>query len=276
MAAPASRWSATPRATPPPRSLGAVIVAVTADNVGLLVAFGGGIVSILSPCVLPMVPGYLSVVSGVSIADLQEGQRANLGRVAASTALFTLGFGSVFTILGLAASSIGQAAFDNQETLTRASGVLIMVMALYLVGSQVLRAPRLYPEKRFQVNRRFGLATAPIVGAAFGFGWSPCLGPVLAAVFGAAATQTSARAVSLLVAYSVGMGVSFLVIGLAFGASTNALHALERHLRLITFISAAVLFGFGLLLALDQLSWLTARITDLLDALGLSSLVDLG
>lgn len=252
------------------------MVAVTADNLGLLVAFGGGIVSILSPCVLPMVPGYLSVVSGVSVADLQAGQRANLGRVAASTALFTLGFGSVFTVLGLAASSIGQAAFDNQETLTRASGVLIMVMALYLVGSQVLRAPRLYPEKRFQLNRRFGWATAPIVGAAFGFGWSPCLGPVLAAVFGAAATQTSARAVSLLVAYSVGMGVSFLVIGLAFGASTNGLNALKRHLRLITFVSAAVLFGFGLLLALDQLSWLTARITDLLDSLGLSSLVDLG
>ena len=276
MAARASPWSPTPRARPPPRSLGAVIVAVTADNLGLLVAFGGGIVSILSPCVLPMVPGYLSVVSGVSVADLQAGQRANLGRVAASTALFTLGFGSVFTVLGLAASSIGQAAFDNQETLTRASGVLIMVMALYLVGSQVLRAPRLYPEKRFQLNRRFGWATAPIVGAAFGFGWSPCLGPVLAAVFGAAATQTSARAVSLLVAYSVGMGVSFLVIGFAFGASTSALTALKRHLRLITFVSAAVLFGFGLLLALDQLSWLTARITDLLDSLGLSSLVDLG
>ena len=252
------------------------MLAVTANNVGLLVAFGGGIVSILSPCVLPMVPGYLSVVSGVSVADLQAGERANLGRVAVTTALFTLGFGSVFTILGLAASGIGQAAFDNQETLTRASGILIMVMALYLVGSQVLRAPRLYPEKRFQVNRRFGWATAPIVGAAFGFGWSPCLGPVLAAVFGVAATQTSARAVSLLVAYSVGMGVSFLVVGLAFGASATALNALKRHLRLITFVSAAVLFGFGLLLALDRLSWLTARITDLLDALGLSSLVDLG
>ncbi|MEO6469529.1 MAG: cytochrome c biogenesis protein CcdA [Acidimicrobiia bacterium] len=253
-----------------------MVLAVTSSNVGLLVAFGGGIVSILSPCVLPMVPGYLSVVSGVSVADLQQGERANLPRVAVTTALFTLGFGSVFTILGLAASGIGQAAFDNQETLTRASGILIMVMALYLVGSQVLRAPRLYPEKRFQVNRRFGWATAPIVGAAFGFGWSPCLGPVLAAVFGVAATQTSARAVSLLAAYSVGMGVSFLVIGLAFGASTTALNALKRHLRFITFISAAVLFGFGLLLALDQLSWLTARITDLLDALGLSSWVDLG
>lgn len=253
-----------------------MVLAVTTENVGLLVAFGGGMISILSPCVLPMVPGYLSVVSGVSVAELQHGERADLARVAWTTALFTLGFGSVFTILGLAASGIGQTVFDNQTTLTRVSGAIIMVMALYLAGSQVLRAPRLYPEKRFHVRRRFGWATAFVVGAAFGFGWSPCLGPVLAAVFGVAATQTSARAVGLLVAYSVGMGVSFLVLGLALGASSPALRFLQRHSRTITFFSAAVLFGFGLLLFLDQMSWLTARLTDALDAVGLGGLIDAG
>ncbi|MGZ6955191.1 MAG: cytochrome c biogenesis CcdA family protein [Acidimicrobiia bacterium] len=252
------------------------MLAVTSENVGIFVAFGGGIVSILSPCVLPMVPGYLSVVSGFSVAELGEGGASRFGRIALTTGLFTLGFGSVFTILGLAASGIGQAAFDNQSTLTRASGVLIMVMALYLAGSQVLIAPRLYPEKRLTVTRRFGWATAPIVGAAFGFGWSPCLGPVLAAVFGVAATQTTLRAVALLVSYSLGMGVSFLAVGLGFGASTKALAFLRRHLRTITLVSAAVLFSFGLLLALDRLSWLTGRLTDLLDTLGLSGLVDLG
>lgn len=252
------------------------MLAVTSENVGVLVAFGGGIVSILSPCVLPMVPGYLSVVSGLSIAELQEGRRADFGRIALATGLFTLGFGSVFTILGLAASGIGQAAFDNQTTLTRVSGVIVMVMALYLAGSQVLVAPRLYPEMRFHVSTRFGWATAPIMGVAFGFGWSPCLGPVLAAVFGVAATQTSARAVALLAAYSVGMGVSFLVIGVAFGASAGALAFLRRHMRTITFVSAGVLFVFGLLLALDKMSWLTARLTNLLDDLGLSRLVELG
>jgi cytochrome c-type biogenesis protein len=252
------------------------VLAVTSDDVGILVAFGGGIVSILSPCVLPMVPGYLSVVSGFSIAELGEGGRPRIGRIGATTALFTLGFGTVFTILGLAASEIGQTAFDNQATLTRVSGWLIMVMALYLAGSQLLRAPALYPEKRFVVTRRFGWATAPVVGAAFGFGWSPCLGPVLAAVFGVAATQTTARAVSLLVAYSAGMGVSFFAVGVAFGASAGALGFVRRHLRAITLVSAAVLFAFGLLLALDRLSWLTAQLTDLLDWLGLSRLVELG
>ena len=250
--------------------------AVSSQNVGIIVAFGGGLVSILSPCVLPMVPGYLSMVSGLSVADLEAGRRADFAKIAIATGLFTLGFGSVFTILGLAASGIGQAAFDNQETLTRVSGVLVMVMALYLVGSQVLRTPRLYPEKRFQVTRRFGWATAPIVGAAFGFGWSPCLGPVLAAVFGVAATQTSARAIALLVSYSVGMGAAFLAIGVAFGASAGALAFLRRHLRVITFVSAAILFAFGLLLALNKMTWLSAQLTNLLDSLGLSRLVDLG
>jgi cytochrome c-type biogenesis protein len=94
-----------------------------------------------------------------------------------------------------------------------------MAMALYLAGSQLVMAPRLYPEKRFAVTRRFGWATAPLMGAAFGFGWSPCLGPVLAAVYGVSLTQTSARAVSLLAAYSVGMGVSFFAVGVAFGTS---------------------------------------------------------
>jgi len=251
-------------------------LAVTSENVGVILAFGGGIISILSPCVLPMVPGYLSVVTGFTIAELDEGGHERLGRVALMTALFTLGFGTVFTILGLAASAIGQAAFDNQQTLTRVSGVIIILMALYLAGSQVVMAPRLYPEKRIAVTRRFGWATAPIMGAAFGFGWSPCLGPVLAAVFGAAATQTSARAVALLAAYSIGMGVSFLAVGIAFGASAGALGFLRRHLRSITLVSAAILFAFGVLLFMDKLVWLTGRLTDLLDSLGLSGLVDLG
>jgi cytochrome c-type biogenesis protein len=253
-----------------------VLLAVSVSNVGIVVAFGGGVISILSPCVLPMVPGYLSMVSGLTVPELEAGERADFARIAVSTALFTLGFGAVFTVLGLAASEIGQAAFDNQATLTRVSGALIIVMALYLIGSQVLRTPRLYPEKRFHATRRFGLASAPIIGAAFGFGWSPCLGPVLAAVFGVAATQTSARAVSLLAAYSVGMGVSFLAVGMAFGASAGALKFLRRHARTFTLASAVILIFFGVLLMMDQMSWLTARLTDVLDAIGLRTLVDLG
>jgi len=137
-------------------------------------------------------------------------------------------------------------------------------------------APRLYPEKRITVTRRFGWATAPILGVAFGFGWSPCLGPILAAIIGVSSAETSARAVGLLAAYSIGMGLSFLAVGLAFGASSNALAFLRRHLRTITLVSAAILFAFGLLLAMDRLEWLTSHLTNFLDSLGLSDWVELG
>jgi cytochrome c-type biogenesis protein len=252
------------------------MLAVSSQNVTVFVAFGGGIISILTPCVLPMVPGYLSMITGFSIAELDEGGGARVARIALMTGLFTVGFGTVFTVLGLAVSAVGQAAFDNQTTLTRVSGAIVMVAALYLAGSQLLVAPRLYPEKRFTVTRRFGWATAPVLGAAFGFGWSPCIGPILAAIFGVSLTETSARAVALLAAYSIGMGVSFLAVGIAFGASAGALAFLRRHLRIITLVSAAVLFAFGVLLLMDRLVWLTSRLTELMDSLGLSGLVDLG
>jgi cytochrome c-type biogenesis protein len=253
-----------------------VVGEITSSNVSVLVAFGGGIVSILSPCVLPMVPGYLSLVTGLSVTELQGGEHKHLVRIASMTGLFALGFTVVFTLLGLAASSLGQAAFDNQTTLTRISGVFVFLMALYLAGSQLVTAPRLYPEARFAVSDRFGMLTAPVAGAAFAFGWSPCLGPVIAAVFGVAATQSGLRAVSLLVAYGIGMGVSFLLVGLAFGRWATPLSFVKKHLRTLTLVSAALLAFFGILLMTDKLWWLSARLTSFLDDLGLTRLVELG
>jgi cytochrome c-type biogenesis protein len=253
-----------------------IIGAITSTNISILVAFGGGIVSILSPCVLPMIPGYLSLVTGLTVTELSGGEHRHLVRIATMTGFFALGFTAVFTVLGLAATTIGQTAFRNQETLTRISGFIVFAMALYLAGSQFLRVPQLYPEKRFQVSDRFGMLTAPIAGAAFAFGWSPCLGPVIAAVFGVAATQTGLRSVALLVSYSVGMGVSFLLVGLAFGRWATPLNFVKRHMKTLTLASAALLAIFGLLLMFDRLWWLSAQLTSFLDSLGLSSLVELG
>src|SRR5690348_1245508 len=113
-----------------------------------LAAFGGGVVSFLSPCVLPLVPGYLSVVSGVDLAELQDGSRVHARRIVTTTSLFILGFGSVFVALGLSASSLGQVLRDHQSVLTRVSGAVMVAMALFLLGSLFLRAPWLYQEKR--------------------------------------------------------------------------------------------------------------------------------
>jgi cytochrome c-type biogenesis protein len=223
-----------------------------------------------------MIPGYLSLVTGLTVSELQGGEHRHMVRIATMTGYFALGFTAVFTVLGLAATAIGQAAFRNQETLTRISGFIVFAMAIYLAGSQLLLTPRLYPEARFQMTDRFGMFTAPIAGAAFAFGWSPCLGPVIAAVFGVAATQTGVRSVALLVSYSLGMGVSFLVVGLAFGRWATPLNFVKRHMKTLTLASAALLAIFGLLLMFDRLWWLSAQLTNFLDWLGLSSLVELG
>jgi cytochrome c-type biogenesis protein len=249
-----------------------------ASNLYLLVAFGGGIISFLSPCVLPIVPGYLSLVSGLTLGEIEEAQATQLKRIALMTALFVAGFTAVFVLLGLATTAISQSLFENQSTLTRISGGLVLLMAAYLAGSQLLTTPRLYQEFRFQPHlERFGPIAAPVAGVAFGLGWTPCIGPILGTVLGFAATgQELGRAALLLTAYSLGLGVSFLVVGLAFGRFAAPLGWVKRHSKALTLVSAAILAVFGLILLTDQLSTVTARIQDVMESLGLDSLVEIG
>ena len=148
-------------------------VSVT-SNLYLLTAFGGGVISFLSPCVLPIVPGYLSLITGLSVGEIRDGQRHYLKRIAVNTGLFVLGFTVVFVLLGLITTAAGNALFRNQSTLTRISGGLVLLMAAYLAGSQILTTPRLYQEFRFHPHlERFGPVAAPVAGAAFGLGWTP-------------------------------------------------------------------------------------------------------
>src|SRR5262249_53595153 len=168
------------------------MLGVSPSNVNVLVAFGAGVISFLSPCVLPIVPGYLSLVTGLSVGEIRgdgrDPARHYLARIALNTAMFVLGFTVVFVLLGLITTSAGSALFRNQDTLTRVSGGLVLLMALYLAGSQLLTTPRLYQELRFHPHlERFGPVAAPVAGAAFGLAWTPCIGPVLGAVLGFAA-----------------------------------------------------------------------------------------
>jgi cytochrome c-type biogenesis protein len=150
-------------------------------------------------------------------------------------------------------------------------------MAAYLAGSQLVRAPRLYGEARFHIrSEAFGVFAPPVTGAAFAFGWTPCIGPVLAAVYSVAATQTTLRAVGLLTAYSLGMTASFLAVGLALGRWATPLEFVKRHVRVITLISAGVLAVFGVLLVTDSMWRLGSRMIQVLDDLGLDGIVDLG
>jgi cytochrome c-type biogenesis protein len=243
-----------------------------------LAAFGGGIISFLSPCVLPLVPAYLSMVTGLDLATLQDGARAQQRQVIRTTSLFVAGFGAVFVLLGLSVSSAGRLLRDHQDMLTRISGTVMVAMGLFLLGSLFLRAPWLYQEKRFHPQLgRFGDAAPVVAGVAFGFGWSPCIGPILGSILAIAGTQDRVWAgATLLVAYTLGLGLPFLVTGLALGRVSGALAWVKRHFPLLVGTAAVILIGFGVVLMFDQLSRVTAEMQQALDGTPFEWLVNLG
>lgn len=247
------------------------------ESVTFAAAFGGGLVSFLSPCVLPILPAYLSIITGLEVGEIRD-RHHHLVRITRDTSLFVAGFSAVFVLLGLSATTIGSALFDNQAALTRASGLVVLAMSLFVLGSLVVRAPWLYSEKRFHPDlSRFGPFTAPVAGIAFGFGWTPCIGPVLTSILAIAATQAGpGRGAALLAVYSAGLGLPFLATGLAFGRLTGALGWVKQHFTGITVASASSMAVFGVLLTFDRLVWVTTQVQRGLDAVGLDVLVKLG
>jgi len=248
------------------------------STVSFLAAFGGGVGSFVSPCVLPIVPGYLSVVTGLDLTDAAQGSRHHLLRIARDTALFVAGFTVVFVLLGVTATTLGSAIVRNKELLLQISGALVVAMALFLAGSLVLKRPGLYREARFHPNlERFGPFAAPVAGAAFAFGWQPCLGPILASVAAAAATSGSAgRGAALLAVYSLGLGIPFLIVGLALGRVSGMLSFVRRHSQVITIFSVVVLGAFGVLLFTDSLTEVTSGLMTFMRWIGLGRLVTVG
>lgn len=249
-------------------------------DVSYVVAFGGGVASFVSPCVLPVVPAYLSMVTGVEVAG-QAADRGRLVRIARDTALFVLGFGVVFVILGVSATALGEAALRNRVLLTRISGGVVVAMACYLAGSSLLRLPGLYGEARFHPGlarlRRLGPFAAPVAGAAFGFGWTPCIGPVLTSVISVAAAERGVgNGAVLLSCYALGLGVPLLVVGLGVSRLTGAIGWLKRHGAAISLGSSVILGAFGTLLVLDELSLVTTGLEAALRTIGLGGLVSAG
>ncbi len=241
-------------------------------------AFGGGIISFLSPCVLPLLPGYLSMVTGLDLSELQDQPRVHTRRILTTTAYFVAGFGAVFVMWGLSASALGLQLHAHQSILTRVSGALLFAMALFLLGSLFLRAPWLYQEKRFHPQLgRFGEAAPAVAGVAFGFGWSPCIGPILGSILGIAANQHRVWAGgTLLAVYSLGLGLPFFLSGLLLSRLSGALGWVKRHFVLIVGGSAVVIGAFGLLLMFDELSRLSLHLQTWLTDAHLKWLVELG
>ena len=246
--------------------------AIAADPLGLLVAFGAGMLSFLSPCVLPLVPGYVSMVSGLSAAELEGGERRRAADVLPGVLLFVAGFTVVFAAEGAGASAVGRVLLGHHRTFDIVAGALVVLLGLFLAG---VGTPRLLAtERRFHpLPSRLGRWAAPVMGMAFAFGWTPCIGPVLAGVLGLAAERaTLASGLVLLVVYSLGLGVPFLATGLAFGRLTTLAARVRRRLWLVDLVAGALLVAFGVLLITDELHLVSSAVSDALRALGLGRL----
>jgi len=250
----------------------------TINAVSFGIAFIAGVISFLSPCVLPLVPGYVSLITGLDLAEVQEGSKKHAWAVFRDTGTFVLGFGSVFVLLGVSATSIGGLLRDHQLFLTQLSGALVLAMALFLLGSISLQAPWLYREARFHPQLgRFGKAAPAVAGVAFGFGWTPCIGPVLTSILAIAATSGRASTgAALLGVYSLGLGLPFLITGLALSRIAGALSWVKRHFTGVVITSSIFLAFFGVLLTLNRFVWLTTQLSRLLRAVGLDWIVELG
>ena len=184
-------------------------------EVSIPAAVLGGLISFLSPCVLPLVPPYLSYLAGTTLDELQAGDDWAVRRRALLTALlFVAGFSTVFVLLGATASVLGQALRQHLELLSTVAGVVIIIMGLHLLG--LFRIGLLYREARVEVGRSASVWGAYVMGLAFAFGWTPCIGPILAAILALAGSETSvARGALLLGAYSAGLGIPFVLAALA-------------------------------------------------------------
>lgn len=222
----------------------------------LPVALLAGVVSFFSPCVIPLLPGYLSYMTGVGAADLAAGHRR--GRMLLGTGLFVLGLAVVFVATGVVFGTLGQLLLDYRAAITRVLGVVIIVLGLAFAGAISLGNREL----RIQRLPAAGLAAAPVLGAVFALGWTPCIGPALAVVLNLGLNEgTALRGGVLGFAYALGLGLPFVIAGLAFSAMTRTVGLLRRHQVAVMRIGGLMMVAVGVLLVTGWWDQLMARLT---------------
>ncbi len=241
----------------------------TASGVGIPIALAAGLVSFLSPCVLPLVPGYLSTVIGVTPADMKDGVGAR--RVLVPSLLFIASFSSIFILLGLSATAIGSALNTDKQTLQQIGGIVIIAMGLIFLATPFVGMfnREWHSESLLRLAGRGGPLVA---GAAFAIAWTPCTSITLGAILTQAAVSSSAAHGALLLAfYSAGLAIPFLLIALAFERMTEALSIDKRHFPVIIALGGAIMIVLGLLIVTGEFTILNSKAQELTSTLGLPS-----
>ena len=214
----------------------------------LLIAFGAGLISFLSPCVLPLIPGYISFITGNSLNDLLESKKINIRPLI----LFTLGFSTVFIIFGAAASYLGQVLLQNSETLRIIAGLIIIIFSLQLIG--IININFLNFEKKIYTKKNNNIWFSFIIGMAFGFGWTPCIGPILGSILALASTEeTIFKAIILLSFYSLGLAIPFILSGYLMQRFLMFSKNFKKNINLVTKGGGIILLITGALILTNQL-----------------------
>ena len=213
-----------------------------------LIAFGAGLISFLSPCVLPLIPGYISYISGQSLQEILNKKEINFFPLI----LFCLGFSTVFVLLGASASFLGQTLLQNSEILRIVAGIVIIIFSLQLIG--IINIPYLNFEKRFDAKESRNILFPYVIGVAFGFGWTPCIGPILGSILALASIEeTLTRAVILLIFYSLGLAIPFVLSGYLIQKFLLFSKNFRKNINLISKIGGIILLVTGILILTNQL-----------------------
>ena len=223
-------------------------------NVGIAIAFGAGLASFLSPCVLPLIPSYVTFITGMTIDDVQRSRRIAF----VHALLFVFGFSLIFLALGASATMLGRVLFAYRAWISRIGGVLVLAFGLYLLG--VFNLGAFSRERRVHINNKpLGYLGTIVVGLAFGAGWTPCIGPILGSILTYAATQAEvSRGVILLGAYSLGLAVPFVIAAIAIDWFLNAFQAFRTKMVWVTRISGAVLVIVAILMITNYMTVITS------------------
>ena len=230
----------------------------------LIIAFGAGLISFLSPCVLPLIPGYISYISGESLGDIVEKQK----KIVLKTILFTVGFSLVFISFGATASLIGNLLLEYSNVLRITAGIIIIIFSLQLIG--ILNLNFLNRESRFQTkNYSNNLFFPVVVGAAFGFGWTPCIGPVLGSILTLAAVESSiGKGIILLSFYSLGLAIPFVLSGYGISKFLAFSKNFRKNIRIVSITGGVILLITGILILTNKLQALGYFILEAIPILG--------